>query len=47
MEGDGLFYMVRIYWAVPIVHNNTELLATGEYNGLYRAKLIMYMITLS
>jgi len=33
------FYMVRIYGAVPIVHNNTELLATGEYNGLYRAKI--------
>ncbi|MDR0421515.1 MAG: RagB/SusD family nutrient uptake outer membrane protein [Proteiniphilum sp.] len=33
------FYMVRIYGAVPIVHNNTELLATGEYNSLYRAKI--------
>jgi len=33
------FYMVRIYGAVPIVHNNTELLGTGEYNQLYRAKI--------
>jgi hypothetical protein len=33
------FYMVRIYGAVPIVHNNTELLGTGEYNTLYRAKI--------
>ncbi|MDR0683262.1 MAG: RagB/SusD family nutrient uptake outer membrane protein [Dysgonamonadaceae bacterium] len=33
------FYMVRIYGAVPIVHNNTELLGTGEYNTLYRATI--------
>ena len=33
------FYMVRIFGAVPIVHNNTELLGTGEYNTLYRAKV--------
>jgi hypothetical protein len=33
------FYMVRIYGAVPIVHNNSELLATEEYNTLYRAKV--------
>ena len=33
------FFMVRIYGAVPIVHNNTELMATGEYNTLYRAKI--------
>lgn len=31
------FFMVRIYGAVPIVHNNTELMNTGEYNTLYRA----------
>ena len=33
------FFMVRIYGAVPIVHNNTELMQTGEYNTLYRAKV--------
>ncbi|MDR2057396.1 MAG: RagB/SusD family nutrient uptake outer membrane protein [Dysgonamonadaceae bacterium] len=33
------FFMVRIYGAVPIVHNNTELMNTGEYNQLYRAKI--------
>lgn len=33
------FFMVRIYGAVPIVHNNTELMNTGEYNTLYRAKV--------
>ena len=33
------FFMVRIYGAVPIVHNNTQLLETGEYSTLYRAKI--------
>ncbi|MDR0893745.1 MAG: RagB/SusD family nutrient uptake outer membrane protein [Prevotellaceae bacterium] len=33
------FFMVRIYGAVPIVHNNTELMATGEYSSLYRIKI--------
>lgn len=33
------FFMVRIYGAVPIVHNNTELMNTGEYNTLHRAKI--------
>lgn len=33
------FFMVRIYGAVPIVHDNTELMNTGEYNKLYRAKI--------
>jgi hypothetical protein len=33
------FFMVRIYGAVPIVHNNTELLGSGEYNTLYRATI--------
>jgi hypothetical protein len=32
------FYMARIFGAVPIVHNNTELLGTGEYGSLYRAQ---------
>jgi hypothetical protein len=33
------FYMVRIFGAVPIVHNNSELLGTEEYNTLYRANI--------
>ena len=33
------FFMVRIYGAVPIVHDNTALMASGEYNRLYRAKV--------
>ncbi len=33
------FFMVRIYGAVPIVHNNTELMNSGEYSTLYRAKI--------
>jgi hypothetical protein len=33
------FFMVRIYGAVPIIHNNTELMNSGEYNNLYRAKI--------
>src|SRR5690625_7069252 len=31
------FFMVRIYGAVPIVHNKTDLMNTSEYNTLYRA----------
>jgi len=33
------FFMVRIYGAVPIIHDNTELMNSGEYNNLYRAKI--------
>ncbi|MDR0939511.1 MAG: RagB/SusD family nutrient uptake outer membrane protein [Mediterranea sp.] len=33
------FFMVRVYGAVPIVHNNTELLTSGEYSSLYRASI--------
>ena len=33
------FFSVRIYGPIPIVHNNSDLLATGEYNSLYRAKI--------
>lgn len=31
------FYMVRIWGAVPIIHNNSELIASGDYNNLPRA----------
>ncbi len=37
-KGFSYFFMTRIFGAVPIVHNNTELMNTGEYNQLYRAK---------
>ena len=33
------FYLVRIYGAVPIMHNNSEMVTTGEYNTVYRAKI--------
>jgi len=33
------FFMVRIYGGVPIIHNNSELMASGEYNTLFRAKV--------
>ena len=33
------FYMVRIYGAVPIIHDNSELMASGAYNSLFRATL--------
>jgi len=33
------FYMVRIYGAIPIIHDNSELMSTGEFNSLYRAKI--------
>ncbi|MDR1764121.1 MAG: RagB/SusD family nutrient uptake outer membrane protein [Dysgonamonadaceae bacterium] len=39
MKALAYFFMVRIYGAVPIVHNNSELLASGEYSSLYRAKI--------
>lgn len=31
------FYLVRIWGAVPIVHNNTDEIAKGEYNQLRKA----------
>ncbi len=31
------FFMVRSFGEVPIVHNNTELLGTGEYNNVKKA----------
>lgn len=31
------FFMVRSFGEVPIVHNNTELLGTGEYNKIQKA----------
>lgn len=31
------FYMVRIWGAVPIIHNNSEEIASANYNNLYRA----------
>lgn len=33
------FYMVRIFGAIPIVHDNSKLMATGQYNQLFRAKV--------
>lgn len=33
------FYMVRIYGAVPIVHNSSEMIGNLSFNQLYRAKV--------
>jgi hypothetical protein len=33
------FYMVRIYGAVPIVHNSSEMIGDLSFNELYRAKV--------
>lgn len=30
------FFMVRTFGEVPIVHNNSELLTSGEYNSVYK-----------
>ena len=32
------FFMVRIWGEVPIVHNNSEEIASGNYNNIYKAK---------
>ncbi len=31
------FYMVRIFGEVPIIHDNNELLTSGQYNNVYKA----------
>ncbi|MDO4462324.1 MAG: RagB/SusD family nutrient uptake outer membrane protein [Bacteroidia bacterium] len=31
------FYLVRNFGGVPIIHNNTDMLASGNYNSVYRA----------
>ena len=33
------FFMVRIYGGVPIIHDNSELLASSEFSSSYRAKI--------
>lgn len=33
------FYMVRIWGAVPIIHNNSEMISAGDYNSVYKAKV--------
>lgn len=32
------FFMVRTFGDVPIVHNNTDLLGSGEYNKIYKVQ---------
>lgn len=32
------FFMVRTFGEVPIIHNNSELLTSGEYNSVYKVK---------
>lgn len=31
------FFMVRTFGEVPIVHNNTDMIVSGEYNNVYKA----------
>ena len=41
------FYLVRTFGEVPIVHNNTDMIASGEYNSVYkveRADVYEYII---
>jgi hypothetical protein len=33
------FYLVRSFGAVPIIHNNSEVIASGNYNSLYKATI--------
>lgn len=33
------FYLVRTFGAVPIVHNNNEIIGNNSYNDLYKAKI--------
>lgn len=33
------FYLVRTFGAVPIIHNNSEVISNGTYNEQYRAKI--------
>ena len=33
------FYLVRTFGAVPIIHNNTDMIASNSYNSVYKAKI--------
>ena len=33
------FYLVRTFGAVPIIHDNSAMLASGDYNSLHRATI--------
>ena len=33
------FFSVRIYGAIPIIHDNSAMMASGEYNTLFRTKI--------
>lgn len=33
------FYLVRTFGAVPIIHNNTEIIGAGTYNDQYKANI--------
>lgn len=33
------FYLVRCFGAVPIIHNNTDMISDGNYNSIYRATI--------
>ena len=33
------FYLVRIFGAVPIIHNNSATISEGNYNGIFKATI--------
>ena len=33
------FYLVRTFGAVPIIYNNTDMIASNSYNSVYKAKI--------
>lgn len=38
-KGMAYFYLVRIFGAVPIIHNNSAEIAAGDYNQVYKATI--------
>ncbi|MDD2551605.1 MAG: RagB/SusD family nutrient uptake outer membrane protein [Dysgonamonadaceae bacterium] len=39
LKAMAYFYLVRIYGAVPIIHNNSAMISEGGYNEVYRATI--------
>src|SRR5690606_29508247 len=39
LKAMAYFYLVRIYGAVPIIHNNSTMISEGGYNEVYRATI--------
>lgn len=39
LKAMAYFYLVRIYGAVPIIHNNSAMISAGGYNQVYKATI--------